>query len=161
MSAKAYEPGGFFVDPHLAVGFNSAQGTHYHAGVDLGYGLSEQMAVGAGAYYSAGEHPSHGREIGGGPFWSYLQPITSFLVGSLKQEILYVDMFNPIETQTVSGSTYSHTRETGIASASTAGFHFHFMPFGFSVGYRLMIGLTNDKLDNGRSGFFAGFSIGI
>ncbi len=161
-TAWAYSPGDVFLDPHVAIGFNPAQGTHYVLGADLGYAYDENLAFGVGAYYSFGEQPSHDREIGGGPFVSYLQPLTSFLVASLRQEINYVDLYDPIKTETASGTQYSHNRETGVASVTRAGLHVAFTRhFGLAVGYRLVIGLTNNSLDNGRSGAFLGFSIGI
>ncbi len=161
-SVFAYEPGGFYLDPHVAIGFNPAQGTHYLLGADLGYTWDENLAFGVGGYYSFGEQPSHDREIGGGPFASYLYPLTSFLVGSLRQEINYVDLYDPIKTETATGTEYSHNRETGVASVTRAGLHIAFTRhFGLAVGYRLVIGLTNNSLDNGRSGAFLGFSIGV
>lgn len=152
----------FFVDPHVAVGVNPSQGTHYILGLDAGYAFDENLAFGVGAYYSAGEHPGDDREIGGGPFASYVYPLTGFLIGSLRQEINYVDLYDPIKTETATGTVYSHNHEMGVASVSSAGLHIVFTRnFGLSFGYRLVVGLTNNSLDNGRSGAFLGFSIGL
>lgn len=157
--AFAYQPGSFIFDPSLAVGFNSAQGTHFLGNLDLGVALSEQMAMGVHGYYSAGEHPSHDREIGGGPFLGYTQPLASFLLGHVRQEINYVDLYRPLE---VNGDVNSHAAETGVTSVTSAGIHLFFTPnFGLGVGYRLVLALDNTALDDGRSGFFLGFSIGI
>lgn len=161
-SVVAYSPGDFYFDPHLAIGINPAQGTHYMLGADLGYGWDENLAFGVGGYFSFGEQPEHDREIGGGPFVSYVYPVASFLVASLRQEINYLDLFDPIKSETPTGTTYSHNRETGLASISRAGIHLSFTEnFGLALGYRLVIGLTNNNLDNGRSGAYLGFSIGI
>ncbi len=157
-----YTSGDFYIDPNVAIGFNPAQGTHYMLGADAGYAWNEQIAFGLHGYYSFGEQPNHDREIAGGPFVSYVQPFTEWLVGSLRQEINYVDLFDPIKTETAAGTSYSHTREMGIASVSRAGVHLAFTRnFGFSFGYRLVIGLSNTSLDNGRSGAFVGLSVGI
>ncbi len=154
--------GGIYLDPRMAVSFNEAQGTGFHFGLDLGYGMDENWSFGLGAYYSMGEHPEHDREYGFGPFLGYSQPLVDFVVGSVRQEINHVNLRDPIKTTTASGTTYSHNEEDGLASVTTAGLHFIFTPnFGFSAGYRLVLGLTNSDLDNGRSGVFIGFSIGI
>lgn len=156
----AYEAGDFFIDPHVAVGFNTVQGTHLLGGLDLGYALSEQLAFGVHGYYAAGEHPSHDREMGGGPFLGYTQPLTSFLVGHVRQEFNYVDLYVPLKNST--GEIDDHRAETGTTSVTSAGMHLSFTPnFGFAVGYRLVLALANSDLDDGRSGFFVGFSIGI
>lgn len=158
-SSHAYKSGDIFLDPHIAVGVNAAQGTHFIGGLDAGYALNEQMAVGVHGYYSAGENPRHDREMGAGPFFGYTQPFTSFLLGHVRQEINYVDLYDPVE---VNGSVIGHTQETGTASVTSAGLHlFMTRNFGLSVGYRLVLALANSALDDGRSGFFLGFSIGI
>lgn len=160
--AFAAQSGDWFFDPHAAIGYNPAQGTHFRLGLDIGVHITEQLSGGIGGFYSAGENPSHDREFGGGPFASFVQPLTSFLVASLRQEVNYVDMHNPIKTVTASGTKYSHTAETGVASATSAAVHFFFTPnFVLSGGYRLVLGLTNSKLDDDRSGAFVGFSLGI
>lgn len=153
---------GLYLDPHVAVGFNDAQGTSLLLGLDLGYGWTEKLAFGAGAYYSMGERPEHDREWGIGPFASYHEPILEFLVASVRQEINHVNLRNPVKTVTSSGTTYSHKSEEGIASVTTAGLHVSLTPnLGFSLGYRLVLGLTNSALDDGRSGVYLGFSIGL
>ncbi len=157
--AHAYTTGDFIFDPHFAVGFNSAQGTHLMGGLDVGYALTEQMAAGVHGYYSAGEHPKDDREMGAGPFLAFTQPVTSFLLGHVRQEINYVDLYRPTS---VNGTVNGHTPETGTTSVTTAGIHIFFTPnFGFAVGYRLVLALSNSDLDDGRSGVYLGFSIGI
>lgn len=158
--AFAYQAGDFIFDPHVAVGFNTAQGTHLLGGLDLGYALTEQMAFGVHGYYSAGEHASHDREWGAGPFLGYTQPLASFLLGHVRQEINYVDLYVPLEDST--GAVKNHRQETGTTSVTRAGLHLFFTPnMGLAVGYRLVLALANSDLDDGRSGFFLGFSIGI
>lgn len=160
--AAAYSAGDFYLDPNVAVGWNPAQGTHYMLGADAGYAWDENISFGLHGYYSFGEQPNHDREIAGGPFVSYVQPFTEWLTGSLRQEINYVDLYDPIKTQTASGVVYTHRQEMGLASVSRAGIHLSFSRnFGLSVGYRLVVGLSNTSLDNGRSGAFVGLAIGI
>ncbi len=161
-NAFAASDGDWFFLPRAAVGYNIAQGTHFTLGADLGMHFTEQISGGVGAYYAAGEHPGDDREIGGGPFISFVQPITSFLLMSAREDVNYVDMYNPIKTITPSGAVYSHTQETGIASATSVGLHlFITRNLVISGGYRLVLGLTNSKLDDDRSGTFAGISFGI
>jgi len=161
-SLGAAQSGDWFFDPHAAIGYNPAQGTHFRLGLDLGLRLDDQLSAGVGAYYSAGEQPSHDREIGGGPFLSYVQPITSFLMVSARQEINYIDLRYPIKTITLSETTYSHTKETGVASVTSAALHIFFTRnFVLSGGYRFVLGLTNEALDDDRSGAFVGFAFGI
>ncbi|MGE0528632.1 MAG: hypothetical protein AB7G93_09230 [Bdellovibrionales bacterium] len=162
-AAWAYEPGGFFLDPRVAVGFNTSQGTHFIAGLDVGLGLSETLAAGVGGYYSAGERPQHDREYGVGPFLSYVQPLTSFLLAAVRQELNHVNLRDPVKVTEADGSTsYTHNEEDGLASVTTVGLHLFFTPnMGLSAGYRFVLGLSNPDLDDGRSGTFIGLSIGI
>ncbi len=156
--------GELFLDPHIAVGFNPAQGTNYMFGLSGGIRLDESLSAGLGAYYSMGERPAHDREIGIGPFVSYTYPISSFLIGGLRQEIDYMDIHDPIESAPdASGRvTYTHTAETGVASITSASLTLFFTPnFAISGGYRFMLALSNDDLDEGRSGAFVGLAIGI
>ena len=161
-SAQASQ-GDWYFDPHVTVGFNEAQGTFFSLGADLGMYFTDEITGGIGGYYAAGERPSHDREIGGGPFIGYVYPVASFLLLRLREQIYYVDLFDPIETVQPDGSSdWSHTRETGVASATTAGFNIFFTPnFVLCAGYRLVVGLTNDKLDDGRSGVYLGLALGI
>lgn len=152
----------FFLDPHGAIGYNPAQGTHFMLGVDLGMEITEQLRGGLGVYGAAGEHPEHDREYGVGPFASYVRPITSFLVGQLRQEVNYVNLHDPIKTMTATGVTYSHTEEEGVASVTSASIHIFFTRnFVLSGGYRFVLGISNDALDDGRSGAFVGLSFGF
>ena len=156
------ETGEWFFDPHGAVGFNPAQGTHVIFGIDLGVQVSEQLRLGVGAYAAAGEQAADDREFGVGPFASYVQPFATFLVGQLRQELNYVDIHDPIKTNTPTGTTYSHTKENGIASVTSASLHILFTRnFVLSGGYRFVLGLTNEALDDGRSGAFVGLSLGF
>ncbi len=155
-------PGEFYWDPHGAVGFNVAQGTHFMLGVDIGMEITEKLRGGLGGYASFGEHPSHDREYGVGPFATYVQPLTSFLVGQLRQEINYVNLHDPIKTTTATGTTYTHTEEEGVASVTSASIHIFFTQnFVLSGGYRLVVAISNDALDDDRSGAFVGLSIGF
>ena len=154
--------GDFYFDPHGAVGYNPAQGTHFMLGVDLGMEITENLRGGLGAYFAAGEQAEHDREYGVGPFATYVQPMTSFLVGQLRQEVNYVNLHDPIKTQTASGITYTHNEEEGFVSVTSASLHVFFTRnFVLSGGYRFVLGLSNDALDDGRSGAFVGFSIGF
>lgn len=161
-AARAGQVEDFFFDPHAAIGYNPAQGTNYRLGVDVGLYVREDIRVGIGAYASAGEHPSHDREIGAGPFIGYVYPVTNFLVFSAREDIDYIDLRYPIETVTTSGSQYSHKTETGLASATSVALHVFFTPnFVLSGGYRFVLALTNSALDDDRSGAFVGFAFGI
>lgn len=156
----AQADGGVFIDPHVAVGFNSVQGTHFMGGLDVGYMLDEPWAFGVSAHYAAGEHPSHDREIGGGPFASFTQPvIPSFVILHVREEIDYLDIYDPILRN---GDVVDHINETGIASITSIGVHLSFTRnLGLSGGYRWVKALSNSTLDDGRSGTYLGFSIGI
>ena len=154
--------GDFFLDPHAAVGFNPAQGTYFMLSLDAGMDLTENLRAGLSGYFAAGEHPDDDREYGVGPFATYVQPMTSFLVGQLRQEVNYVNLHDPIKTQTAAGTTYTHSEEEGVASVTSASLHIFFTRnFVLSAGYRLVVGLTNSALDDGRSGAFVGLSIGF
>ena len=148
----------WFFDPHIAVGYNPAQGTNYRLGADIGVHLDENFRVGVGGYYSAGERPRHDREIGAGPFVGYVQPVTTFLMFSARQEIDYVDQRYPYKI----GQDWFHDEEYGVISATTGAVHIYFTPnFVVSGGYRLVIALNNSRLDDDRSGAFFGFGFGI
>lgn len=161
MASTAYAD--WYFDPHAAVGFNSSQGTHLMLGADLGMDYNDQIKGGVGAYFSAGEHPEHDREFGVGPFVTYVQPMTSFLLGQVRQEINYVNLHDPIKSTNASGQvSYTHNEEQGFASVTSASVHLFFTKnFVLSAGYRLVIGLTNGHLDDGRSGTFLGLAIGF
>jgi hypothetical protein len=158
--AIAAENEGFFIDPHIAVGYNVAQGTHVLFGLDGGYALTERLSAGVGAYYSAGEHPDDDREMGAGPFVTYFHPLTSFLIAHVREDVDYIDQRDPVQ---IPGTTdYTHTTETGVASVTTAGLHLLLTSnLGISGGYRLVFPLSNTDLGKDRSGFYLGFSIGI
>ena len=158
-SYAAESGGGVFIDPHVAVGFNSAQGTHFIGGVDAGYFLDENWSVGVGAYYSAGEHPSDDREMGAGPFGAFTYPLSDFLILHAREEVNYLDLNDPVLRN---GDVIGHVNETGVASVTSVGLHLSFMRhLGLSFGYRLVTALSNSRLDDGRSGTFLGFAIGI
>ena len=157
--AQAYESGEIFFDPHAGVGFNPVQGTYFTVGADAGYALSQQLAAGVGVYYAAGKHPSDDREIGGGPFVVFFQPLTSFLVAHLREDIDYIDQRSPVD---LGNDNFTHTTITGVASVTTFGLHVIFTRnFGISGGYRAVLPLSTSDLGRNRSGTFLGFSIGI
>jgi hypothetical protein len=158
----AHADADFFFLPRAAVGYNVAQGTYFTVGADVGTYFTENISGGLSAYYAAGEHPGHDREIGGGPFVSYVQPLTSFLMFSAREELDYIDMYIPKKTLTPSGTEWSHQSENGVASSTSVGVHlFLTKHFVISGGYRLMVGLSNSKLGEDRSGTFFGLSFGI
>lgn len=161
-STTSFAAEGFFFRPRVAIGHNEAQGTHTVFGVDTGIFLSEQLAAGLGAYFGAGEHSEHDQEWGAGPFVTYAQPLLTFLTAQLRQDIAYVDQRRPIKTMTTSGTTYTHTKETGLISATSLGLNLRFSPnFGISGGYRLVVALSNSDLDDDRSGVYLGVAIGF
>lgn len=153
----------WFFDPYIAVGFNPAQGTHFRGGVDVGLEYSEQIRYGIGAFASAGERPGDDRELGIGPFVGFVQPLTSFLIFTARQEIDYIDMHVPQEEYRANGTVREfYTEENGVASVTSAALHVRLTPnFIISGGYRFVLGLTNEALDDDRSGAFAGLSVGI
>ena len=160
-NVSAQGTGDWFFHPAVGVGANTIQGTYFRVGVDAGYFLDENLYAGVGGYYGAGQHPDHDREIGGGPFVGYVYPVVQFLSLQLREDILYVDERIP-ELHWANPDYYTHTTAFGLESATYAGAHFTFTRnFGFAVGYRLVVGLSNSDLSRGRSGFTLGFTIGI
>lgn len=161
--AFAYEAGEFFVDPGVAVGYNVAQGTNLMLGLDIGYAVTEQIAAGVGAWYSAGKRPEHDQAIGAGPFVSYFQPLLTFLNFSLRQDIAYIDQRNPYRIVSASGAeTWGHTKEMGVASVTSVALHMHLTRnLGISGGYRAVMALSNTDIARDRSGTFFGIAIGI
>lgn len=161
LSAQALSLGDWFLDPHVAVGFNSEQGTVLRLGVDAGLHLDENIALGVGGFYAAGNHADHDREIGVGPFVAYAYPVFSFLTVQLREDIDYVDVHVPI----ASGNPpvyNSHATLYGVESATSAGAHLSFaQSVGISVGYRLVVGLSGNDIAEGRSGAYLGLSIGF
>jgi hypothetical protein len=152
---------GFFLLPNAAVGFNSVQGTYFRLGLDVGYRLSANYYFGAGAYYAAGNQPEHDRELGAGPFVGAVYALTRNLSFHLREDIDYVDERNPVLVST-NPDTYTHKNAFGLESATYAGIHFWFTRgFGVSAGYRLVLGLNNSDLADGRSGTVLGLTIGI
>ncbi len=161
-TAFAASPGEWFFDPSASVGFNTIQGTHFRLGLDGGFYLDENIRVGVGAYYAAGEKLQHDREMGAGPFVGYVLPLTNFLVFSAREDIDYVDARYPIRVMTPNGEEDSYSKETGVISATSAGLHIFFTPnFLVSGGYRYVLSLSNNALDDGRSATFLGFAFGI
>ena len=149
----------WFFSPAIGAGTNSAQQTYVSLGADLGVFIDENFSAGVGAYYSFGARPEHDREIGAGPFVGYHYPLLKFLSFNARQSILYVDQRNPVE---LSNGSYTHTDEKGVASATYAGVHLNVGDhLGVSVGYRLVVGLSNSALDDGRSGLAFGIGIGF
>jgi len=161
--AHAYKEGEIFIDPHVGIGFNVAQGTAFMAGVDVGYAFTEQIAGGMTIFGSAGERPQHDRTLGAGPFATFFHPFTTFLIGHVREEIAYIDQRNPYERTDAAGATsWTHSNETGVASITSIGMHVILTSnLGVSGGYRVVLPLSNADLDNGRSGVFLGASIGF
>lgn len=161
--AFAYEPGSFFVDPTIAAGYNTAQGTNIMVGLDIGYAITELLTAGVGGQFSAGKRPEHDQAIGAGPFVAYFQPLTSFLGVGIREDVSYLDQRNPYVVTSASGEeTWGHTKETGVASITSVGLHLRIgSNLGISGGYRAVMSLSNSSLDDDRSGTFLGISIGI
>jgi hypothetical protein len=161
MQGHAQSAGSFFFGPNVGVGSNSTQGTFVRVGLDVGMYYDENIYGGIGGYYAMGQRPDDDREIGVGPFIGYVYPMFSFLSGQLREDIDYVDERNPM-IQSGTSDTYTYTTSYGMMSSTYAGVHLKFTNnFGFSVGYRLAVGLSNSSLADGRSGFVLGFLIGI
>jgi hypothetical protein len=153
-SEYANSLGGFYVDPHVAVGASSVQGTTFLLGVDVGYMVTDQISAGVGVFGQFGETPSRDRILGGGPFAQFIQPVTPFLTFSAREDIDYVDVRRP----------YDDTYETltGLASFTTVALHLKLAHlFGVTGGYRAALGLSDPDLGKGRSMPFLGFSIGF
>lgn len=158
-AAHAYQSGDFVFDPHIGIGFNEAQGTYVIGGLDVGYARTDRLILGVGAYYAAGSHPNDDREIGGGPFAAYYQPLTSFLVAHIREDLDYIDQRTPID---LGDEHFTHATDRGLASITTFGLHVLFSSnFGISGGYRAVLPITNSDLGRNRSGAFLGFSIGF
>jgi hypothetical protein len=152
----------FYIVPGVSVGHNEVQGTHTTFGLDIGVHYDENIDFGVGGYFGAGEHPEHDREMGVGPFASYAYPIAKILTAKIREDISWVDVNIPIETVSASGSTYTHENETGVISSTSLGLHLSFTQnFGISAGYRIVVALANEDLDDDRSGYFFGLTIGI
>lgn len=153
------DDGGIFFYPTAGIGTNSAQETFYRLGVDLGYYYDENISFGVSGFYAAGSHPEHDRSIGAGPFVGYSYPLLKFLSLNLREDLDYVDQRNPIKR---SDGSYTHDDEAGVASTTYAGVHIRFTRnLGVSIGYALVVGITNSDLGDGRSGVSAGISLGI
>jgi hypothetical protein len=158
-TAYADEAGHVYFDPHIGVGFNQAQGTYVSIGADVGYGLSEQLSTGVGVYYAAGNRPNDDREIGGGPFVTFFQPVTSFLVAHIREDINYIDQRTPVD---LGNDRFTHVTDTGVASITSVGLHLILSSnLGISGGYRAVLPLSNSDLGKDRSGTFLGVSIGF
>lgn len=155
------ESGDWFFYPAVGVGYNSAQGTSFRLGADLGVFVGENTYVGVGGYYSSGSKPDHDRELGAGPFVGYTYPITSFLSVTVREDIDYVDQRTPV---LIAGTndTYTHTEDHGIVSQTYGGVHISFTRnVGVSAGYRAVLGLSKSSLATGRSGTVLGLNIGF
>lgn len=158
-TAFASQDGEFFLDPHIGLGFNVAQGTYVSLGADAGYALSEQLSAGVGAYYAAGRRPDHDREIGGGPFVMFFQPLTTFLVAHIREDIDYIDQRTPVD---LGADRFTHVTDYGVASITSIGLHLILSShFGISGGYRAVLPLSNSDLGKDRSGTYLGASIGF
>lgn len=162
LSAPVSFAEGFFLHPSIAIGHNDVQGTHTTFGLDAGTYYDQYFAFGAGAYFAAGEHPEHDREIGAGPFVKFSYPLLSFLTFRARQDLLYVDARIPQKSIVAGETVYSHTDESGAVSATSAGLQINPTPnFAISGGYRFVLALSNSDLDDDRSGFYVGVAIGL
>jgi hypothetical protein len=160
LHAQSNAPDWFFT-PSVAMGFNTVQGTYYSLGMDLGMYFTDSLYAGIGGFYTAGNHPTDDRELGGGPFIGYVLPLFEFMSLRLREDLDYVDQRDPFLVSS-NPDVYNHTLNFGWESATYAGVHFRFTRnFGLSAGYRLVIGLTNSALANGRSGAVLGATIGF
>jgi hypothetical protein len=151
----------WFFLPSIGVGFNSAQGNSVRAGLDLGVNFDDNFYGGVGAYYAAGAHPDHDREMGVGPFAGYAYPVLSWLSLHLREDIDFVDQRTPI-LHSGNPDYYTHDQDSGMLSYTYAGIHLSFTRnFGISAGYRVAVGLSKSSLADGRSGTALGLTIGI
>lgn len=139
-------------------GSNSVQGFHYTFYGQVATKIDDYLRGGLSAYISAGEKPSHDREWGVGPFLSMGTALTSFMGVSARQEINYMDVYDPYLVST-NPNVYDHTVETGFASATSVGVNFWAGNLGLSFGYKLIVALTNSALDDGRSGPYLGVGL--
>lgn len=160
-SPKLHAQESWFFHPGVSVGTNSAQGSYVNFGIDLGVYLDENFYTGVGGFYGAGVRPEHDRAMGGGPFLGYSYRFVSFLSGHLREDIQYVDERVPILNYG-NPDYYTHDTIYGIQSATYAGVHFSFTDnFGFSLGYRWVVGISRAELSDGRSGVTFGLTLGI
>ena len=147
------------IRPFAAVGFNSIQGTSIILGADLEFILDDEWKTGLTGHYSAGEKPGRDREYGAGPFVSYTQKLNDAIYGSIREEIGYEDIRNPILPDSVGHDYKSYS---GIASMTAVGVTFFLSDnFAFALGYRFALGITNSHLGDGRSGPTIGLMVGI
>lgn len=158
--ASAAESDSWFFRPSIGVGFNSQQGTSLMFGADLGVAFMERWRAGLTGHYAMGEDPERDREYGGGVFAGYSLPLSSVFVAHGREEIGHLDVRNPIDPKPATGPTYES--ETGVASTTSFGLTTYFTDnLAVTLGYRLVLGLTNSDLGDGRSGPTIGLLIGI
>lgn len=150
----------FFITPHVAVGFNSQQGTAFILGLDAGMKFGDGWRGGVTSHYSAGEKPEYDREYGAGVFAGYAQQFGDMFVAHAREEIGYLDVRNPIDPEPVNDPKYEH--EKGVASTTSIGLTLYFTPnFALTGGYRFVLGISDSDLGDGRSGPTAGIVVGI
>jgi hypothetical protein len=163
-AASALEIGMFHLDVHAAAGSNLAQGNWFGGAGDFYTYVEDNLAVGVGAFYSAGlEHPNQSRVMGAGPFVSYAYPFTDFLIGSAREELDYLDERNPILVSDGKGGyEWDYFSTNGMASVTTLAMHLYFTKnFGVSAGYRFELGLNNSDVAKDHSGFIFGLAFAI
>ena len=159
-SASGAEREPWFITPFAAVGVNSQQGTGFILGLDVGLRMDDHWKVGVTGHYAAGNSPEKDREYGAGAFASYAHRLGDMFVAHGRQEIGYLDVRNPIDPEPLVGSTYES--EDGLAATTTLGFTTYFTDhLALSVGYRIVLGLTNSDLGDGRSGPTFGIILGF
>ena len=153
---------GFAFDPSLVFGYTQDQGSYARFGLDLKYKLNDELSTGLHGYYAAGSsRPETNREIGGGWFLGYVQPVAELIFLTLRQEINYVDQVDPKNPRLMPDGTFSYRRESGVISATSLGVHLQIENFGVSAGYRQVVGISRTELGDGRSGMFLGLGIAI
>ncbi|MGE0762554.1 MAG: hypothetical protein AB7N80_04685 [Bdellovibrionales bacterium] len=150
----------WYFHPQVGVGFNSQQGTSYVFGLDLGMAANQNWRMGLTGHYAAGDRASRDREYGGGAFVSYAERLGEVFIGHIRQELLYLDVRNPIDPEPAAGPNYES--ELGLASATSLGVTVRVGDnIALSGGYRFVAGITNSDLADGRSGPTFGLMVGL
>lgn len=153
--AEAAPDEGLYFRPFAAVGFNSKQGTGFLFGADIGSDWDENWSVGLTFHFSAGDQPNRDLEYGGGAYLGFTQLFSEVFVASAREEVDHLTLRNPTP-----GNSYE--TEQGIASITSVGITLLLSErISISAGYRLVLGLTNSDLGNGRSGPTLGLTVGI
>lgn len=147
--------------PSFTVGYNQVQKSYYSVGLSLQSWATENVLWGAGGYFSSGSDGNQSREIGAGPFVAFFLPVSEELTFQLRQEVNYIDQHQPVpDDNDPTTPDNDFTTENGVVSVTSLGAHLKIIEhFGMSGGYRLVVAISNDKLDDDRSGPFLGIAI--